>query len=289
MLGSPRFTARSTQLKKINMSQLKSIKKINMGQLKSKSLRRISTAISTALLLASGSAANAGGTDTYLFVNNSAVPLFYWVFDHGWKVGSEATTKYIEGVRHMYYVPRCSMVNVPHQNWQHRGFPPTVKISLAIPTGRVQMELSSGSAQNSEFSSSAQNSEFGLSAQVKGEIEGVGKGMEAAAQASYKQEKSHQMDANMSFSFAGQVIPSPFLSDPITATWNPGNRKLIDKKGDDYSYLVDDGYSMYYMAPTAMPGFEPYTCGTLSLSGLVGQRFSWNSNFHKAYMAGGKN
>jgi hypothetical protein len=259
------------------MSQLKSIKKINMSHLKS--FRRISTAISTALLLASGSAANAGGTDTYLFVNNSGVPLFYWVFDNGWKVGSEATTKYVEGVRHMYYIPRCSMRNVSHQNWQHRGFPPTVKISLAIPTGKVQMEHSSVSAQSSEF---------GLSADVQGKIEDVGKGAEADAQASYKQEDSYKKDANWSFSVGGQVIPSPFLSDPTTATWNPGNRKLIDKEGQDYSYVVDDGYSMYYMAPAAMPGFDPYTCGTLSLSGLVGKRFSWSSNFLNAYMTGGK-
>jgi hypothetical protein len=266
------------------MSQLKSIKKINMGQLKSKSLRRISTAISTALLLTSGSAANAGGTDTYLFVNNSGVPLYYWVFNHGWKVGSEATARYTEGVKHVYYIPRCSMYLRSHQNWQNRGFPPTVKISLAIPTGKVQIEHS----QIEHSSGSEHSSENGLSADVQGEIEGVGRGAEAAAQASYKKGDSYKNDSNWSFSIGGEVIPSPFLFDPTTATWNPGNRKLIDKEGKDYSWVVDDGYSMYYMAPTVVPGFESHTCGTLSLSGLDGKRFSWNSNFLKAYMTGGK-
>lgn len=242
-----------------------------------KQIRRISTAISTVLLLASGSGANAGGTDTYLFINSSGVPLFYWVFDNGWNVGSDADTTVLAGVRHMYYLPRCSFTNVKHENWQNSGFPPTVKISLAVPTGRVQIGRSSSSEQSSEFA---------VSGDVKANIEGVGKSAEASAQASYKNDNSYQSDATMQFSIGGQVTPSPFLFDPKTATWDPHNRTLKDTNGTDFSYVGDDGYSMYYMAPAAVPGFESHTCGTLGLAGSGGARFSWNSNFREPYLNG---
>lgn len=230
----------------------------------------VSIALVTALTLGSPLNAVAGGTDTYLFINGAKAPVFFWVFNNGWSVGSTATATEIDGVKHMYYVPACSFTHVKKEDWQNSGFPPTVKVSVGLPSSDGTVK------QNSNISSS---SGVSLSASVKASIKKGNKSATATGKAAWEQNTSSDFKQAYEFTVGKSVVPSTNpLIDPNTASWD-GSRKLVSVDNTNQNEIQDNGYSMYYGIPSIQGVPQENPCEEIKFLLEDDLWFKWNTNF----------
>lgn len=230
-----------------------------------------SFALVTALTLASPLETVASYDDTYLFINGAKAPVFYWVFNNGWSVGSTATATDVDGVSHMFYLPACSFTHAKKEQWQSRGFPPTVKVSVGLPStdGTV--------TESSEISSS---SGVELSAGVKASIKKGSATATADANAAWENNTKSGSKQAYEYTVGKSVVPSKNpLIDPNTANWNTSDRKLVSVDGTNQDAIQDNGYSIYYGIPAAPGVSQTEPCEEVKYLLEVDLWFDWNTNF----------